>query len=251
MAGNLGGGDIRGSVQEPLPPDSWPGAAGMRSVAPEVPAWPGAATRAGLGESWPGAVPSGAADSQGDGPITDWPGLSSATPAPVEHPVAWEELQMRAPANRVNPRAKAMWAVAAALGWLFPLLAVAVWAFFDPNHRTWQLWAAGGLALLALADIAIVPQWRFRVHRWEVTDASVYTQTGWFKQDRRLAPISRIQTVDSQFGPIERMFGLGTVTVTTASAAGPLKISGLGRDAVERLVAELTAVTSRTRSDAT
>ena len=72
--------------------------------------------------------------------------------------------------------------------------------------------------------------WRYLVHRWEVTDTAVYTQTGWWARERRIAPMSRIQTVDHVEGAISRLFGLATVTVTTASAAGALEIAGLDKD---------------------
>ena len=86
-----------------------------------------------------------------------------------------------------------------------------------------------------------MPQWRYCVHRWEDTETAIYTQSGWITQERRIAPIARIQTVDTHRGPIEQLFGLANVTVTTASAAGPLKIHGLSRADADRLVADLTA----------
>ena len=67
------------------------------------------------------------------------------------------------------------------------------------------------------------------MHRWEITGTAVYTQTGWWARERRIAPMSRIQTVDHAEGAIARLFGLATVTVTTASAAGALEIEGLDR----------------------
>jgi membrane protein YdbS with pleckstrin-like domain len=76
-------------------------------------------------------------------------------------------------------------------------------------------------------------------------------QSGWFTQERRIAPIARIQTVDTHRGPIEQLFKLSNVTVTTASAAGPLKIKGLERVAADRLVAELTERTRSAGDDAT
>ena len=66
------------------------------------------------------------------------------------------------------------------------------------------------------------PALEYAVHRWEVTDTAVYTQTGWWTRERRIAPMSRIQTVDYAEGALARLFGLATVTVTTASAAGAL-----------------------------
>jgi membrane protein YdbS with pleckstrin-like domain len=94
--------------------------------------------------------------------------------------------------------------------------------------------------VLALIHLGVMPQWRYRVHRWEITDTAVYTQSGWLNQERRIAPIVRVQTVDTQRGPFEQIFGLANVTVTTASARGPLKIHALDRATAEHTVAWLT-----------
>ena len=87
-----------------------------------------------------------------------------------------------------------------------------------------------GVAAVLLAYAVLVPQWRYLVHRWEVTDTAVYTQTGWRARERRIAPMSRVQTVDHRRGR-----GLAAVPprrsrVTTASSAGALTIEGLDRD---------------------
>jgi membrane protein YdbS with pleckstrin-like domain len=84
-----------------------------------------------------------------------------------------------------------------------------------------------------------------------VTDTAVYTQVGWWTLERRIAPMSRIQTVDYSEGAIERMFGLASVTVTTASAAGALEISGLDRELARRLAEELTVQADAVPGDAT
>jgi hypothetical protein len=63
--------------------------------------------------------------------------------------------------------------------------------------------------------------------------------------------MSRVQTVDFAQGPLARLFGLATVTVTTASAAGPLQIEGLDRDVALALVDELTRKADLVAGDAT
>jgi uncharacterized protein len=89
------------------------------------------------------------------------------------------------------------------------------------------------------------------VHRWETTDTAVYTQTGWWARERRIAPMSRIQTVDYVEGAVARLFGLASVTVTTASAAGALEIAGLDRARARELVDELTLKADAVEGDAT
>jgi membrane protein YdbS with pleckstrin-like domain len=157
---------------------------------------------------------------------------------------------LREPSQRVSPRARLMWQVGSlAEGLLIiAVLTVVVLAWDAVQFRWWML--AVALALL-LAYVAVVPQWRYLVHRWEVTDTAVYTQTGWWARERRIAPMSRIQTVDYAEGPMARLFGLATVTVTTASAAGALQIAGLAKDRAQRLVDELTLKADAVEGDAT
>ena len=101
------------------------------------------------------------------------------------------------------------------------------------------------------AYLVVMPQWRYRVHRWEVTPEAVYTQTGWFNQERRIAPIVRIQTVDLARGPVAQLLGLASVRVTTASSAGPLRIHGLDHALAVSLVEQLTELTVSAPGDAT
>jgi hypothetical protein len=127
-----------------------------------------------------------------------------------------------------------------------PFVLVGPMDLFDVPWWAWPLWI-----LVLLAYVAVVPSWRYLVHRWEVTDTAVYTQTGWWTRERRIAPMSRIQTVDHVEGAIARLFGLATVTVTTASAAGALEISGLDKEVARRLVDDLTVKADAVEGDAT
>lgn len=126
------------------------------------------------------------------------------------------------------------------------LLGTLVWHWFDLR---WWLPLLVGAALAAY--VVVMPTWRYAVHRWEVTATAVYTQTGWLTIERRIAPMSRIQTVDYAEGAISRLFGLASVTVTTASAAGALEISGLDKLRARELVDELTVQADTVAGDAT
>lgn len=158
-------------------------------------------------------------------------------------------LRLREPANRVSRKAIRYWSARIAVVWAVILAGQLVWAIldFDAVH----LWFLVGSAVLAVVEFVIEPRWRYRVHHWEVTDDAVYTKSGWINQDWRIAPLSRVQTVDSHRGPFERMFGLATVAVTTASAAGAIHIEGLDQDVADPLVDQLTRAARAAREDAT
>lgn len=171
---------------------------------------------------------------------TRHPDASSSTPSVLNDP-----------ARQVSPRAVALWRWSAALGWLvlFVIIGV-VWRLWL-DHLWWVLPAAAVWATYAVVQVIVMPRVRYRVHRWEVTPLAVRARTGWLSREQRIAPLSRVQTVDWTQGPLMRLFGLASLTVTTASSAGPVTIEGLDRETAERLAAELTAVTGATPGDAT
>ena len=144
-----------------------------------------------------------------------------------------------------------MWSLEALVGVAVLLGGQAVWWFLDDGSRTAH-WVVGGLWLvLSVGYVAGMPRWRYRVHRWESTTRAIYTQSGWLWQERRIAPLSRVQTVDLERGPVAQLLGLASVTVTTASAAGPVTIHGLDLPVARELVDALTAAAVAEKDDAT
>ncbi len=159
------------------------------------------------------------------------------------------------PAYPPSRKAPLVWALGAAIPWSVLALAQLIW--FAIDHR--MLWLHIIAAILTVLGtvlfVVVVPIWRYRVHRWDINVGSgtpaVYTRTGWLVQERRIAPISRVQTVDTYRGPLDRLFGLANVTVTTASSAGAVRIVALDDDVAERVVAQLTDIAAIGEQDAT
>ena len=60
-----------------------------------------------------------------------------------------------------------------------------------------------------------------------VREDVVYARSGWISREWVFVPVSRIQTVDKEQGWFERMLGLATVEIRTASHAGSSTIKGL------------------------
>ena len=158
---------------------------------------------------------------------------------------------LRAPAHQVSPRAIAFWTVSALIGDAVLVVGALVAWLVVPGAPGWVGLLVLLLAVLAVAHVVLMPRIRFRVHRWEVTDTAVHTREGWIGRQSRIAPISRVQTVDSRQGALMRVFGLASITVTTASAAGPITVDCLDARTAREVVARLTAITSATRDDAT
>jgi membrane protein YdbS with pleckstrin-like domain len=157
---------------------------------------------------------------------------------------------LRDPSNRVSRRAVAYWTVRAiADGAILVAAEVAVAA--GTGFGAGWIAAIAATVLVVAGYVLVMPRWRYRVHRWEVTGEAVYTRSGWLSVTWRIAPISRIQTIDSHRWFGERLFGLANVTATTASAAGPVHIRGLDTATADRLLDELTVATGALAGDAT
>ena len=155
------------------------------------------------------------------------------------------------PAHPPSRKAPLVWALGAAIPLTVLVVAQVVWFLLDARLAWLHVTAAAVTAAGVVLYVVVAPLWRYRVHRWEIGAQAVYTRTGWLVQERRIAPISRVQTVDTQRGPLDRLFGLATVTVTTASSAGAVRIIALDSDVADRIVAQLTDIASLGEQDAT
>lgn len=159
--------------------------------------------------------------------------------------------RLRPPRNQADPRAIAWWTVQGLI-LMVPVAGAAVAAYWIFTDR--PVWLGGVVAVFAAGCLALAvvgPRASYRVERWEVTDQAVYTRKGWLTHTWRVAPMSRIQRVDTARGPVQRLFGLADVTVTTASSAGAVKIEALDHEVAAVLAERLTALTQATPGDAT
>ena len=156
------------------------------------------------------------------------------------------------PTGRPSARAVPFWTWNAIVGWVVFVLLQLVWMLVA-NAWTAPLHLAGvaATAVVAIVHVSIMPRWRYRIHRWEITEDAVFVRSGWLTQETRVAPIARLQTVDSRRGFLHRIYGLTTVTVTTASSAGALSIHALDDAVAREVVATLAEVAQQTREDAT
>ncbi|MEE1737400.1 PH domain-containing protein [Streptomyces sp. BE147] len=160
-------------------------------------------------------------------------------------------IRLRPPVNTLDGRAVGWWRAQWVLLTALPVVVLGVLGLLIEPARFWLLLPAGVLAVTGAACAVLLPLWWFRTHRWEVTEDAVYVRTGVLRQEWRIAPMSRIQTVDTVRGPLEQLYRLATVTVTTASAKGAVKIEGLDHEVAAELAERLTRITRDTPGDAT
>ncbi|MCD0451957.1 PH domain-containing protein [Actinocorallia sp. API 0066] len=160
---------------------------------------------------------------------------------------------LRPPAHRVSGRAVIKWAadllvggaVLTGVSYGFARWTVGARWDFQP---VWLPWAVGALSVLA---VLVIPLWRYRVHRWEVSADVVYTTVGWLNREWLLVPVSRIQTVDAEQSWLERLLDLATLKISTASHEGSSELTGLPVGIATGLAAQLAHRAHDLRDDAT
>lgn len=159
--------------------------------------------------------------------------------------------RLKTPEHGIDPRAKNWWRLRALTSWGVITALLISGVVFLPGARAWLIAPLIFAGIVFLAKLLIEPIWRFRVHRWEITEHATFAVTGWLVREWRVAPTTRIQTVDAVRGPLEQALGLATLKVTTASSSGAIKISGLDHEVAQEAATRLAAVAEITEGDAT
>ncbi|WP_329494838.1 PH domain-containing protein [Kitasatospora herbaricolor] len=153
---------------------------------------------------------------------------------------------LRPPSHRVDRRARRWWTAQALLTVSGPMLLTALalgvlaLLFFPGALRWLGPLLLGALVAPALVYAVAMPRGRYAVQAWELGAHAVHTAHGWLWQRARIAPLSKVQTVDTVRGPVQRRYGLATVIVTTASTAGSIRIAGLADADAEELARRIT-----------
>jgi uncharacterized protein len=151
---------------------------------------------------------------------------------------------LRDPALKLDPRVQRLWAlewgIAAAVAAAVTLAVAVPLLVADRERGALVVGVIGGVAVLALVSAALVhPGLAYRRFGYEVTELGLYIARGRLWRTWQVVPHARVQTVDVQRGPLERLFGLVSVEVTTASAKGGTDVPGLDWGVADALVEEL------------
>ncbi|MCG6119900.1 MAG: PH domain-containing protein [Blastomonas sp.] len=99
----------------------------------------------------------------------------------------------------------------------------------------------GGAALapvlaFALFVVVFLPQRKWRRWGYSGADEQLRVARGWLFRTDTIVPFKRIQHIDVAQGPVERVFGLASLTVHTAGTHNSIvTLPGLARDDAEAM----------------
>jgi uncharacterized protein len=186
-----------------------------------------------------------------DGPPGTAPGLPAASAAgevaspPIATPSDGEDDRSHRgpPSERLDPRARTVWRINAALWAVLLLGALGASAWLLERWgvpRPFLVLAWTVAAALAALGVTVAPGVLYGHWRYELRADEIDLQHGLSTITRTLIPMPRIQHVDTQRGPIQRSLGLASVVLYTA--AGASTIPGLASETADGLRDRIAAL---------
>jgi membrane protein YdbS with pleckstrin-like domain len=163
----------------------------------------------------------------GDEPGDDHAGTADTEPAVSgpEQPVDVSEFTTDR--RTITASVQLTWAVRVVIG---VAIVAAIASFLATRFGVDRTLVVGGALVLAVIGLVWV-HLRYRVWSYRVREDALYLERGVVTNIKTVAPHVRIQHVDTQRGPLERLLGLSTLVVYTAGSRGAdVSIPGLRTD---------------------
>jgi len=137
----------------------------------------------------------------------------------------------------LDPRVVIGWRVSTAIGLIIPLggALFAVWNFI-PRYA---VPAAVVAVLFWVGWVAWHPGARLQRWRWRMTELAIELSHGVIVHRHEAVPYFRIQQIDIQAGPIDRLLGITSLSVTSASAGGSATLPGIPTELAPEVREEL------------
>lgn len=109
------------------------------------------------------------------------------------------------------------------------------WIF--PEDLTAGKWISLVLAVLVLFDVAVSPYFRYNRYRYSINDECIDIIEGYLFVKRNIVPIERLHKLQTKKGPIDQMFGVAKVIVTTGG--GDVTLEFLEEERAEQIAETL------------
>jgi uncharacterized protein len=140
----------------------------------------------------------------------------------------------------LDPRVVKLWLVTDLIGYGFllsiMLISLLVWTLVQPHLSMWLIAGWFALAGVCLWYSLWRPSRAYRAWGYRIDKQVLETRSGIIFQRTRLLPLSRLQHVDLERGPFERMYGLSSLVLHTAGThSANLRIPGLDAQEAVRL----------------
>jgi len=127
------------------------------------------------------------------------------------------------------------------IGWaiLFLVIAGAIVTVFILSKKLQNpliISIVSGVYVLVVLSTVVIGTGSFRRKQYAIREKDILYKTGWIFQNLHMVPFNRLQHCVVNMGPIERRFGLATLSLYTAASEGKdITIHGLPQAEAEQL----------------
>lgn len=109
------------------------------------------------------------------------------------------------------------------------------WIF--PDNVTAGKWISLALVILILVDVLVSPYFRYHRYRYSINKECIDIIEGYLFVKRNIVPIERIHKIQTKKGPIDQLFRVAKVIVTTGG--GDVTLSFLEDERAEQIADSL------------
>ena len=109
------------------------------------------------------------------------------------------------------------------------------WIF--PENITVGKWISLALAVLIVLDVFVSPYFRYNRYRYSINEECIDIIEGYLFVKRNIVPIERLHKLQTKKGPIDQLFGVAKVVVTTGG--GDVTLEFLEEDRAEQIAENL------------
>jgi uncharacterized protein len=127
--------------------------------------------------------------------------------------------------RELHPRIVTVWRFSTVVSLLPPVVVLSAIAVAFLGATGWLVPSV--LLVLLGAFAAWYPGARYARWRWRFTDLAIELEHGVLVRQAEALPYFRIQQIDVNEGPIDRLLGLASLQVTSASATGSVSLPGI------------------------
>lgn len=115
-------------------------------------------------------------------------------------------------------------------------IAISVFYFIESLQEALTMFLAGGILTLIFALSFISTTVSFKYSGYALREKDILFKSGWIIRKIRIVMLNRIQHVSVQSGPIERKYGLSSVSIYTAgSSQADFTITGISEETALRI----------------
>lgn len=120
---------------------------------------------------------------------------------------------------------------------ILAILAVLNYFYFFPRDISLGKYLSLAVLILALIDLIISPCLRYHRYRYSINEECIDIREGYLFTRRHIVPIERLHKLQTAKGPIDQIFHVAKVVVTTAG--GDVTIRFLEEEKAEQIANSL------------